>query len=252
MNVLIINASPKRKGGASRFFSRLLKLMLWGCKVTVCDVRGHGDYEKALSLLADADAVVISSPLYVDGIPAHMLPFLMEAERVCIEKQCDFKLYVLSNSGFVEGKQNASHLKMYEAWCDHASIEWGGGLGIGGGVMLHVLYIFYPISVIAQFGQITIDYVQTGSVITGLELLSQCTGLFITPIFFIGPFVCEAIMAYGIRRKKQIKKMYTRPLLPSFLFLVGADIFMLLSAVLHGTLPHKLFRRIEAESSMND
>ena len=36
---------------------------------------------------------------------------------------------------------------------------------------------------------------------------------------------------------------YTRVLMPSFLFLIGADIFMLLSALFHGTLPHKLFRK---------
>lgn len=243
MNVLILNASPKRKGGASRFFSKLIKLMLLGCNVTTCDVRGRSDYEKALSLLADVDAVIISSPLYVDGIPAHLLPFLMEAEYICTQKHYRFKLYVLSNNGFIEGKQNALHMKMYEAWCNRASIEWGGGLGIGGGVMLYVLYILFPISVIIRCIQIVYIIIQTGS-ITGSEIWSYCSGLLVTPFFFIWPLVCTAIIANAIRCKKNIQNIYTRPLIPSFLFLVAADIFMLLSAILKGTLPHQLFRRI--------
>lgn len=251
MNILILNASPKRKGGASRFFSKLMKLMLLGCNITTCDVRGRSDYEKALSLLDGADAVFISSPLYVDGIPAHMLPFLMQAEHICVEKCYHFKLYVLSNSGFIEGKQNALHLKMYEAWCNRANIEWGGGLGIGGGVMLHVLYILFPISVIIRCIQIVLFVIQTGT-ISGAEIWSYCSGLLVTPFFFIGAFVCTAMVAYAIRNKKLIKNIYTRPLIPSFLFLIVADIFMLISAILKGTLPHKLFRKVDFATLKNE
>lgn len=243
MNILILNASPKRKGGASRCFSRLMKLMLLGCRVTVCDVRGAGDYKNALSLLEYADAVIISSPLYVDGIPAHMLPFLIQAEHLCAEKHYHFKLYVLSNSGFIEGKQNALHLKMYEAWCTRARIQWGGGLGIGGGVMLYVLYILFPISVIIRFAEIILIILQKGN-ITGAEIWAYCSGLLVTPFFFIWPFASTAVMAFTIRKRKKRNCIYTRPLIPSFLFLIAADVFMLLSAILKRTLPHKLFSRV--------
>ncbi len=246
MNILILNASPKRKGGASRCFSRLMNLMLLGCKVTTCDVRGPGDYKNALSLLENVDAVVISSPLYVDGIPAHMLPFLIQAEQLCVEKRRCFKLYVLSNSGFIEAKQNALHLKMYEAWCSRAGIEWGGGLGIGGGVMLYVLYILFPISVIIRFAQVLLAIIQTGG-ISGADIWAYCSGLLVTPFFFILPFVCMAVMAFTIRNKKSHTNIFTRPLIPSFLFLIAADIFMLLSAILKGTLPHKLFKRVSVD-----
>lgn len=245
MNILILNVSPKRKGGASRFFSSLLRLMLCGCHITTCDIRGKGDYEKALSLLCDMDAVVISSPLYVDGIPSHMLPFLIKAEQKCLKTQCHFKLYVLSNSGFVEGKQNALQLKMYEAWCSRAGAEWGGGLGIGGGVMLHVIYILFPILVLIRCVEIAIMAYQTGSA-AAFATWSPWIGLLVTLFFFIGAFACEAIVAHAIRCKKQIKNIYIRPLIPSFLFLIAADIFMLLSAIFKGTLPHRLFVRIDS------
>lgn len=244
MKLLILNASPKRKGGASRFFSKLLRLMLWGCTVTVCDLRGPGDYERALSLLSGMDAVVMSVPLYVDAVPSHVLPFLMKAEQLCRKGKYHFKLYVLSNSGFVEGCQNAIHLKMYEAWCRRAGIEWGGGLGIGGGVMLHVLYLLLPISVAIRMINIVRTIWQSGY-ITGSELWSCCSGLLWNLFFIAGVVVCEAAFACAIRRKKKIRNMYTRPLLPSFLFLIGANIFALVSSVLERTWPHQLFKRID-------
>lgn len=243
MNILILNASPKRKGGASRFFAKMMKLMLAGCKITTCDVSGPGDYENALSHFENVNAVIMSVPLYVDGIPAHMLPFLMQAEQLCTEKHCNFKLYAVSNNGFIEGRQNATHLNMYEAWCARAGVEWGGGLGIGGGVMLHVLFILFPISVLITLIQIILAVIQTGD-ISGAMLWDYCSGLLSTPFFFIWPLICMIILGVTIRRKKACKNIFTRPLIPSFVFLLCADIFMLISSILAGTWPHKLFKRI--------
>lgn len=136
MNILILNASPKSKGSASAFYSSLLRLFLTGCEVKVNPLRGARDYEKTFALLPWADAVVISAPVYVDAAPSHVTAFLEQAEQICQEKPCHFKLYAISNCGFIEGHQNELHLRIYEAWCQRAGVCWGGGLGIGGGVIL--------------------------------------------------------------------------------------------------------------------
>lgn len=251
MNILILNASPKRKGGASRCFSRLLRPLLAGCKTTVLDIRNQGDYGKALMLLERVDAVVISSPLYVDGIPSHLLPFLKKAEYECRQKHLHFKLYVLSNSGFVEGIQNKLHLNMYEAWCRRAGIQWGGGLGIGGGTMLYVLFLLFPITLIIRGVQIASVLYSAGT-ISGRDLWSYCSGLLVTIFFFLGVIVCEFIMAHAIRHGNQIINLYTRILIPSFVFLVCADIFMILSALFKGTLFHALFRRVSPPETLPD
>ncbi len=245
MNVLILNASPKRKGGASRCFSELLKFLLLGCKITTADIHGQADYSKALSLLGEADAVVVSAPLYVDGIPAHMLPFLQEAEQICRQKHLHFKLYVLSNSGFVEGVHNKLHLNMYEAWCRRSGIEWGGGLGVGGGVMLQVMFVLFPITVLIRCAQIAATVIVVGA-ITGREVWSLCSGILITGFFLSGALICEIILAHAIRTGHGIKNLYTRVLVPSFIFLICADIFMFLSALFHKTAPHALFRKISS------
>lgn len=97
--IVILNTSPKKKGGASRYFSKVLKRCLVGLAVEVCDICGQWDYEKGFQALEQADAVVVSAPLYMDGIPGHMLSFWKEAEELCMEKKLDFMLYAISNNG---------------------------------------------------------------------------------------------------------------------------------------------------------
>ena len=251
MNITVLNVSPKKKGGASRFFSKLLKVLLAGNKVTTADIRNMGDYENALSLLEGADAAVVSSPLYVDGIPAHMLGFLEKAEALCREKGCRFKLYIISNCGFIEGCQNKTHLNMYEAWCRRAGAEYGGGLGIGGGVMLHVLFVLFPLFLLLHCAQIALTLITAGY-ITSAALLDHAVDLLIIPVFFILPLICEILLASAVARGKTRKNLFTRALLPSFIFLPCADLFMLISALLERTLPHKLFHRIKLEKAVSE
>ena len=52
--------------------------------------------------------------------PSHVRPFLELAETVCREKKLDFKFYTLSNNGFVGGRQNEPHLRIYEGWCQRS------------------------------------------------------------------------------------------------------------------------------------
>ena len=48
-------------------------------------VRNQNDHKRVLENIKDADAVVISLPLYVDGVPSHMLALLKKMERFCLE-----------------------------------------------------------------------------------------------------------------------------------------------------------------------
>lgn len=251
MRIVVLNASSKKKGGASRCFSRILKLMLAGCQVTTVQVRNQSDHEDAFTEMEKADAVILSAPLYIDGIPAHLLEFLQRAEMMCREKNCSFRLYVLSNGGFVEGRQNKIHLKMYEAWCRHAGVTWGGGLGIGGGTILHVFCILLPILFVLRLIQVA-AILWTNGGISGGEIWNCMQGLCIYVFFLLGLLLHEGIMAFGIRKGRTMKNHYTRVWMPSFLFLIGADIFMLLAALCNGTLPHKLFRKVYPDTEKNE
>ncbi|MCL2416246.1 MAG: hypothetical protein FWD01_05455, partial [Defluviitaleaceae bacterium] len=82
------------------------------------------------------DAAVIIFPLYVDGIPSHLLRQLYEAKDELRGISPNIRIYAVANNGFYEGKQNALALNMIEHFCDAAGVKWGQGLGIGAGGML--------------------------------------------------------------------------------------------------------------------
>ena len=82
MNLLILNASPKKKGGASRFFSRLFRLFLPGVRKKAVSLSSRQDFQQVLELFPDMDAVCLFVPLYVDGLPSHVVEFLIQAEEI--------------------------------------------------------------------------------------------------------------------------------------------------------------------------
>ena len=245
MSILILNASPKSKGSASAsaFYSSLLRLFLTGCEVKIHPLRGARDYGRAFELLPWADAVVLSAPVYVDAAPAHVIAFLEQAEQLCHEKSCYFKLYAISNCGFIEGHQNELHLRIYEAWCQRAGVCWGGGLGIGGGVILRWMCMLTAL--FAVLDTVRLILTAQAAPLTVRTIFSCYSSMLVTIVMSLGAVICLAVMGHRIKHGAIRKNLFTRCLMPSFLFIPVSDIFMLLSALAHGNLPHTLFRRHE-------
>ena len=81
--------------------------------------------------------VVIVFPLYVDGLPSHLLHLLYEAKNELRNISPNVRVYAVANNGFYEGTQNALALNMIQHFCDAVGVKWGQGLGIGGGGMLN-------------------------------------------------------------------------------------------------------------------
>ena len=77
MKTVLINCSPKKRFCASAYFLFLQSLFVGGEKVKE-KLRSHADYARLLEQLRDAQAVVFGLPLYVDGVPSHVLRFLQE------------------------------------------------------------------------------------------------------------------------------------------------------------------------------
>jgi hypothetical protein len=247
MNIMIINGSPKKEGGASAFFAKILRFMLFPHKVTTISLGVSKDYRGIFDNLQNTDAVVITVPLYVDSIPAHFIHFLKETEQYCKNNKCKFMLYVISNAGFVGGHHNQAHLEQYQCWCERTGIKWGGGLGIGGGVMLNVLY-----KIMFIWTGIQIVITITNRIFAGIPIkesifntllpgLINCVILML--FFYCGMLFFEFILAWAIKNKKSIKNKYTRVMLPSFIFIIVANIFMALTGILHGKLIFPLFKK---------
>ena len=133
MRICMVNGSPKRAGGASEELLKVLEKHLGAehdyIRCTTADI----DPQELAENIGNSDAAVISFPLYSDGVPSHLLRLLLSIETSFTES---VKLYVIVNNGFYESRQDRIALDMMHLFCDRAGLEWGQGVGIGGGGMI--------------------------------------------------------------------------------------------------------------------
>ena len=92
MKTVFINCSPKKRFCASAYFLFLQRLFVSGNKVSE-KLRTPADHERILAELRDAQTVVFGLPLYVDGIPSHVLRFMEELEAFC--RNMDIEMHLV-------------------------------------------------------------------------------------------------------------------------------------------------------------
>ena len=90
--------------------------------------------DELVRIFASAKKIVLSIPLYVDGIPSSTLR-MMERIEQCSLKDSK-KIYVIANMGFYESVQITNLMSMVRNWCDRCGFEYGGGVAIGAGEMV--------------------------------------------------------------------------------------------------------------------
>ncbi len=132
MKTALINGSPKVKSSNSGILLEDLKAYLVETEAVEFGLHtGTAAKEKA-EALNQADALVFSFPLYVDGIPGHLLSCLADLEEAS-SKSKGIRVYGIVNCGFYEGIQAEPALQVLQNWCEKAGYVWGGGVGVGGG-----------------------------------------------------------------------------------------------------------------------
>lgn len=131
MKIALINGSPKVQGSASGSLLEDLQASFpAGAEPVGISLHRAAIEEDTLGKIQQADALVISCPLYVDGLPGHLLTCLMQMERQLRE---GVQVYGIVNCGFYEGIQAEPALHILENWCAKAGVIWAGGIGVGGG-----------------------------------------------------------------------------------------------------------------------
>ena len=114
MKTVFINCSPKKRFCASAYFLFLQRLFVRGEKVSE-KLRGPGDHQRILEQLRSARAAVFCLPLYVDGVPSHVLRFLEEAEQFCRNNGLRLNVYCVANNALkYDEALIAGHLE--QAW----------------------------------------------------------------------------------------------------------------------------------------
>ena len=233
MKTVFINGSPKKRAGASDYLLCVQKAFVKSKKVME-KLRSKADHARILEQIKDADTVVFSVPLYFDGIPSHVLSFLEELEGFCKENNLSLKIYAISNGGFIEGKQNKGVLQVFENFCARSGNVWGGGLGVGGGVMLHVMRMVFRLQVIIFLikilysGFFKFDFMPLDS----LDIFIRSS--LVIFLLNIGVFICAYIMGRAINKGKTSKNRYTRIMIPSFIFIPIAATFFFVFSVIKG------------------
>ena len=233
MKTVFINCSPKKRLSASSWFLALSRMLTGGEKASET-LRTPADHERILAALVDADAAVFVLPLYVDGIPSHVLPFLEKLERFSLERGLRLRVFCIANNGFIEGRQNEPLMQEFSNFCARAGLAWCGGVGIGGGVMLNVTRILFAVDIAILLLNMALSAANGGNLFPAGPLWSFAESALILLYFNLGVLYYLALMGAAIRRGRALGKKYTRILIPSFLFILFADIFFLIISILKG------------------
>lgn len=129
---LILCGSPKRDSGTSHAFAAYLarRLEAAGVRTTL---RSRFPSNELLADVDAAELLILSFPLYADGIPARLKEALVEIAAADLgPKRCA----ALVQCGFLESAQNDSAIAMCRLFARDAGFVWLGGLGRGAGGML--------------------------------------------------------------------------------------------------------------------
>lgn len=139
MKIALINGSPKVKNSASGTLLDDLK-SYFGEQTEIVEFGFHASTmpSGAIEELANADAWVFAFPLYVDGIPGHLLSCLVQLEEARLQNP-QSHIYGIVNCGFYEGIQAEFALKVLQNWSVKTGFVWGGGIGVGGGGALAMM-----------------------------------------------------------------------------------------------------------------
>ena len=235
MKTVFINGSPKKRFCASAYFLFLQRLFVGGKKVSL-KLRTPADHEAILKELDDAQAAVFALPLYVDGVPSHVLRFLEKMEAYCKEKGLRLNVCSIANNGFIEGKQNEPLIQVMEHFCQRAGLTWGGGVGIGGGVMLNVTRILFFVQVGLLVLNLLLSGIQTGNFLPTGPLYGFLKNVAWLLYFNLGVLFYIIRMSGAIRKGQAAGKRYTRILIPSFVFILFADLFFIIISLFEGGL----------------
>ncbi len=242
---VLINCSPKRKLSVSGFLMKCEGMMIRGEK-EYFQLRTPADHKVILNALKTAGKVVFVAPLYVDSVPSHMLPFMKEMEQFCRTNGRCLKVYVIANNGFIEGKQNEPLMQVVENFCTRAGLTWCGGVGIGGGVMLNVERIMITV----MFGLMMLNIALRGAhgenILEPVRSFGSSLGELL--LLACGVIVYAVRLALHINKGTDAGKRYTRIMVPSFLFILFADIFFTIISIFQGGIFRGWFSKLQPDA----
>lgn len=133
--VILLNCSFRGEKSNSNYFLGLLE----GLLEEPCEriqLNRIKDISALSEKLAEADALVLGMPLYVDGVPAQAVELMEQLYADGEGGLGQLAVYVVSNLGFYEAEQTQIQLSIVKNWCERMGLTYGGALAIGAGEMM--------------------------------------------------------------------------------------------------------------------
>lgn len=137
MKIGLINGSPKPFNSTSEVLLDELQAMI----PEEHDLLSFGIHHAMLNAhqledIAACDVLVFALPMYMGGIPSHLLHSLVQLEKALAASPHEITVYAIVNNGHYEGIQNETTIEMMKNWTQRAHLKWGQGMGIGTGIMI--------------------------------------------------------------------------------------------------------------------
>ena len=101
-------------------------------------LRSDERWVKLAMAVDSADTVILSFPLYWDGLPSHVVRALEQLReyRKASPPSKTQRFVAIVNNGFPEPWHNEVGLRICRRFADETGFEWGGGLNVGGGAAI--------------------------------------------------------------------------------------------------------------------
>jgi len=138
--ILILVGSPKpleRSASArlGRIVGEALSAKGWQAEtIRILDaLKSDASVESVLSAVARSDVVLLTTPLYVDSIPAPAIGMLsaIADHRVGRDLEDRPRFASILNCGFAEAAQNGTAQRILEQFAARAGFAWAGGISVG-------------------------------------------------------------------------------------------------------------------------
>lgn len=253
MKTVYLTLSPKKRWSNSSYLTAVSRPFAGKDTISI-HYEGPKNHPAIFDALKTAEQLVLVMPLYVDGIPGHVLTLMEAIEQNCKEVHPSLKVYAMINCGFYEGQQCEFAMEMVECWCLRCGFSFMGGRGIGAGEMFGVLRLNFVVGVllilvdflINLFGAISSGTFHLSAILDGMHPLGGIITIALWVLWSLGPWFAAIKVGKSAGTGASCPVHYTTvTCCPAFLFVFFASLYWILRSLLLNRVPvWKMFRKI--------
>lgn len=254
MKTLVLSLSPKKRWSNSSYLASISRWFA-GRDSAILHYKGRKDVPRLLAELKDGCRLVLVMPLYVDGIPSHVLELMEMIQAHTQKTPVRLKVYSIMNCGFYEGVQCEYALEMVECWCLRCGFSFQGGRGIGAGEMFGVMRLNLLVGALLLLADALFSLIcalsggaaSFDAVVGGMHPIGGLITIGLGILWSLGGWFAAAQVGHYAQTGSPCSVRYTTvTFCPALLFACFASLYWVLRAfLLHFVPVWKLFRKLD-------